>query len=292
MTEAPLVAGLGALAPRYDAFLLDQFGVLHDGTSPYPGVLPCLEALQAAGKRVIVLSNSGTRQQPNVERMARIGIPPTLYAEIVTSGEIARGLLASPPPELRRRHGQGPLRCLPLGESAHALLAGLDITVAEQAAEADFLLLAGLGLDPPPRSAFAAVFADACERGLTLVCANPDVKGVSAAGLILAPGALAADYEAMGGRVVYIGKPYPLIYRHVLEKLAPLPPARVLAVGDSLAHDIAGARGAGLASAFVIGGIHEDDLGDPEDRDFRGRLAELERREGARPDYLLRRLTW
>lgn len=292
MSDRRLLGGLAALASRYDAFLLDQFGVLHNGSAPYPDALPCLEALQAAGKRVIVLSNSGTRQQPNVERMARIGISPTLYGEIVTSGEVTHDLLAAAPPELRRGQRKGPLRCLPLGATAHALLSGLDITVAETAAEADFLLLAGLGLDPPPRTAFATVFADARQRGLTLVCANPDVKGVSAKGLIHAPGAFAADYEALGGRVVYIGKPYPLIYRHVLEKIAPLPPARVLAVGDSLAHDIAGARGAGLASAFVIGGIHEDDLGDPEDAGFAGRVEALERREGAHPDYLLRRLSW
>lgn len=292
MSEGRLLGGLAALASRYDAFLLDQFGVLHDGSVPYPGVLPCLEALQAAGKRVVVLSNSGTRQQPNVERMARIGIPRGLYGEIVTSGEVARGLLTVAPPELRRAPGKARLHCLPLGESARALIAGLDIAVTEVVADADFLLLASLGLKPPPRADFAGLFAEARQRGLTLVCANPDVKGVSAAGLIHAPGALAADYEGMGGRVVYVGKPHPLIYRHVLERLAPLPPARVLAVGDSLAHDVAGARGAGLASAFVIGGIHQDDLGEPEDAGFADRLAALERREGARPDYLLRRLSW
>ncbi|HMA14940.1 MAG TPA: TIGR01459 family HAD-type hydrolase [Kiloniellaceae bacterium] len=290
MSDSRLLGGLAPLAARYDVFLLDQFGVLHDGSTPYPGALPCLEALRAAGKRVIVLSNSGTRQQPNVERMARIGIPPELYDEIVTSGEVARSLLADPPPELRRGQGRGPLRCLTLGESARALLAGLDITITEEAAEADFLLVASLSFDPPPRSAFAGVFAEARARNLTLVCANPDVKGVSAAGLIHAPGALAADYAALGGRVVYIGKPHPLIYRHVLDRLSS--PVRVLAVGDSLAHDVAGARGAGLASAFVIGGIHEHDLGDPEGPGFAGRLEALEQREGARPDYLLRRLTW
>lgn len=290
MSDSRLVEGLAPLAARYDVFLLDQFGVLHDGSAPYPGVLACLEALQAAGKRVIVLSNSGTRQQPNVERMARIGIAPALYDEIVTSGEVARSLLADPPPELRREEGPGLLRCLALGESARALVAGLDVAVTEDIAAADFLLLASLGLDPLPRSAFSAVFDEAHTRNLTLVCANPDIKGVSAAGLIHAPGALAADYAALGGRVVYIGKPHPLIYRHVLDRLEPQ--ARVLAIGDSLAHDIAGARSVGLASAFVLGGIHQDDLGDPQDADFAARLAALEQREGARPDYLLRRLAW
>lgn len=293
MTAAPLVAGLGPLAARYDAFLLDQFGVLHDGSTVYPEVLPCLEALQAAGKRVLILSNSGTREAPNRARLDRLGIPPALYEAIVTSGEVARSLLASPPPELRRAGGENPLRCLPLGgDSPRALLEGLDIALTEDVAEADFLLVASFGLQPPPLNAFDDLLHAARDRGLALVCANPDVKGVSAGGLIHAPGALAAAYEAAGGQVIYIGKPHPLIYRHVLRKLAPLPPARVLAVGDSLAHDIAGAQGVSLAAALVIEGIHQEDLGDPEDAGFADRLAALERRDGARPNYLLRRLAW
>src|SRR3546814_4909191 len=85
MTEAPLVAGLATLASRYDAFLLDQFGVLHDGSTVYPGVVACLEALQAAGKRTIILSNSGTLRAASMERLARLGIPPALYEDFVPS---------------------------------------------------------------------------------------------------------------------------------------------------------------------------------------------------------------
>lgn len=293
MTQAPLVAGLGALAPRYDVFLLDQFGVLHDGTAAYPGVVECLQALQAAGKRSIVLSNSGQRRAPNCERLARLGIPPALYEDLVTSGEVARSFLAAAPDELRPAGSTRPLRCLPLGGAAErAILEGLDIVEAERAAEADFLLLASFGRNPPPRGSFDAPLAEARQRGLALVCANPDMKGVTADGLIDAPGALAAAHEAAGGRVIYVGKPHPLIYRHVLEARAPLAPARVLAVGDSLAHDIAGAKGVGLAAALVIGGIHREALGDPEDGDFASRLAALERSEAAQPDYLLQRLAW
>src|SRR3546814_2174877 len=90
MTEAPLVAGLATLASRYDAFLLDQFGVLHDGSTVYPGVVACLEALQAAGRRPTTLSNSGTLRAASLERLARLGIPPALSEDFVTSGAVAR----------------------------------------------------------------------------------------------------------------------------------------------------------------------------------------------------------
>lgn len=297
---ARLLDGLAAVAPRYDAYLLDQFGVLHDGTTVYPGVLDCLEALREAGKRVVILSNSGTLQQPNRERLDRLGIPAELYEDFVTSGEVARAYLASDPAELRAAASpaDAPLRCLPLsGASERAILEGLDIAEAVSVAEADFVMVASFGQSPPPRDAFDDILATARQRGLTLVCANPDVKGVSPGGLIHAPGALAADYAAAGGKVVHIGKPYPLIYRHVLHNLAPIAAGRVLAVGDSLSHDIAGAQGVGLASALVIGGIHQEELGELASganggEAFESRLAGLERRYHARPDYLLRRLAW
>ena len=295
MRAPPLVDGLRTLAPRFDAFLLDQFGVLHDGTTVYPGVIDCLEALKAAGKRVVILSNSGTRRALNQDRLALLGIATALYEDFVTSGEVARAYLESAPAELRPgTGGTAPLRCLPLGGPAErAILEGLPVIEVAQVAGADFLLVASFGQDPPPREAFTETLEAARRRGLTLVCANPDVKGVSPRGLIHAPGALAADYEAAGGKVVYIGKPHPLIYRHVLNGLAPLPPERVIAVGDSLAHDIAGAAGVGLAAALVIAGIHHAELGDPADGEaFASRLAALERRHHARPDYLLQRLVW
>jgi len=298
MTER-LIDGLADVAPRYDAFLLDQFGVLHDGTTVYPGVLPCLEALKEAGKRVVILSNSGTLQQPNRERLARLGIPEDFYEDFVTSGEVARAYLGASPYELRAiSTAPAPLRCLPLGrltggESERAILAGLRIAEAASVEDADFLMVASFGQEPPPREAFDAVLAAAKQRHLTLVCANPDVRGVSPNGLIHAPGALAADYAAAGGKVVHIGKPHPLIYRHVLQKIAPISPGRVLAVGDSLSHDIAGAQGVGIASALVIEGIHKEELGDPADGEaFESRLAALERQHHARPDFVLRRLAW
>jgi HAD superfamily hydrolase (TIGR01459 family) len=281
---------------RYDGFLLDQFGVLHDGTAVYPGVIACLEALKATGKRVVILSNSGTRQEANIVRLARLGIPADLYQDFVTSGEVTRDLLTQAPAELHPAgRAEGPLRCLPLldGPAERAILAGLAVTEAADVEEADFLLLASFGRTPPPRDAFDDVLAEARARGLALLCANPDVRGFRPEGLIPAPGAFAADYEAAGGKVIYIGKPHPLIYRHVLAALAPLPASRMVAVGDSLAHDIAGAQGVGLAAALVIEGIHREELGNPLDGGaFDSRLAALERQHHARPDYLLRRLAW
>lgn len=302
MTPA-LLDGLHAAAPRFDGFLLDQYGVLHDGRQPYPGVIDCLGALRDAGKKVLILSNSGKRRQPNIERLARLGIPAALYDDFVTSGEGAHAFLKDRPAALRRGAGNAaseedlngrPLRCLTLGGEAEAsLLQGLGIDRVEDVAEADFLLLATFGDRLPSEGAFDETLAAARGADLTLVCANPDITGIAGDRFHQAPGALAKAYEQQGGRVIYIGKPHPLIYREALKAIAPVPTKRVLAVGDSLAHDVAGAAGVGVASALIVQGIHREELGDPErTADFDSRLAGLTRRHKASPDFLLRRLAW
>ena len=301
-----LLDGLGETASRFDGFLLDQYGVLHDGVQPYPGVLDCLNALREAGKKVLILSNSGKRKQPNIHRLAQIGIPAELYDDFITSGEGAHAFLKSQPGELRRRprggdaresgpHHNGPLRCFVLGGGAaeEDLLQNLDIAQVDSAAEADFMLLASFGDSPPSEETFQATLDQARAADLTLVCANPDIRGIAGSGFHRAPGALAADYERRGGSVIYIGKPHPLIYREALKSIAPVPAKRVLAVGDSLAHDVAGASAAGMASALIVRGIHRDELGDPDrSADFDRRLAGLTRHYGARPSFLLRQLAW
>ncbi|WP_299396210.1 TIGR01459 family HAD-type hydrolase [Pelagibius sp.] len=296
MTSPELLDGLGAAAARFDAFVLDQYGVLHDGTMLYPGVLDCLHALRDAGKRVLILSNSGKLKQPNVDRLAGLGLPPALYDDFITSGEATRAYLGNgADPALRRRQQDGPLRCLILGGAAEeALLEGLPVTIVSAIEEADFMLLASFGeAAPSTLDAFSGILEQAGALNLALVCANPDVRGITVDGLRPAPGALARRYEETGGTVIYVGKPHPLIYRTVRQALAPMQAGRMLAVGDSLAHDIVGAAGAGMASALILQGIHKDELGLPgKDGDFDDRLAALSARYRAKPDIVLRSLTW
>jgi HAD superfamily hydrolase (TIGR01459 family) len=82
-----ILAGLGRIAADYDGFILDLWGVLHDGAKPFPGVLDALGRLIAAGKRVVILSNAPRRAPAVIKRMGEIGIPPGLYHHVLSSGE-------------------------------------------------------------------------------------------------------------------------------------------------------------------------------------------------------------
>lgn len=286
-----LLPGLQSIAEHYDAFLLDQYGVLHNGTELYPGVDACLEHLRAAGKRVLVLTNSGKRAEPNQARLTALGIAPALYDAIISSGELVRNYLTENADDLRTVTKQpAPLRCFLMGAATlPSLLDGLHVEPAAELADADLILLASLGEPVPPIDAFDDLFREAAIHHLTLLCANPDIHGISADGLRIAPGSLAHRYAEFGGPVVYVGKPHDYVYRCALKVLHPLPARRVLAVGDSLAHDVTGARRCGLDTLLILHGLHKEQL---QHSDKAEALASLTEAHGVAPDYLLDSLRW
>jgi HAD superfamily hydrolase (TIGR01459 family) len=290
MAGPTFIAGLEEIAGSYDGLIVDQWGVLHDGSTVYPEALHCLEQLRAADKRIVLLSNSGRRLGVNRRRLGSLGFPPWLQESVITSGEVAWQSLAARTEPFFAALGR---RCLLWPEANdRSILDGLDLVPVERAEDADFILLSGvtLGLDPDSIEPELRAGAD---RGLPMVCCNPDRIVVTGAGIILAPGTVAARYEAQGGRVHYIGKPHPAVYRLCLERLAPLPPERILAVGDSMEHDIGGGARAGLDTALIMAGIHSPnfDLG-RQPGDHLPALRRLADEHGVMPRWVLARFRW
>jgi len=283
--------GISALAQRYDGFLLDQWGVLHDGSTPYPAAQDCLQRLRAAGKAIIILSNSGRRGHENEAVLAKMGFARALYDEVVSAGDDAREALGE-----RAEPGYGGLgrRCLLLARTGEEdLAAGLGLQLTDDVSQADFILT--MSMDPAYQSVagWLPMLRAGAARGLPMICANPDRHRVHADGRLLeAPGLVARAYEELGGAVHYHGKPQPRIYRTCLRKLG-LPAARLAAIGDSLEHDIGGASAAGLDSVFIAAGIHRQDVSWP----AAGRLdaescERLFRRSGRHPSYCLPAFSW
>ena len=255
---ADFPAGIGDLVSRYDGFLLDQWGVLHDGNRPYPGALACLERIRQSGKAVVILSNSGKPGSENEAALARLGFPRTLYDHLVSAGDDARRALMAGGEPAYRELGHHCLLLVRPGEER--LAGGLGLTPTDDPEAADFILL--MSMEPPAQSVagWQPLLERAAARGIPMICANPDRHRVHADGhLHEAPGLVALAYEAMGGTVHYHGKPHMRIYRTCLRLLG-LPAARLLAIGDSLEHDVAGAAGVGIDAAFIAGGIHRGDL--------------------------------
>ena len=285
------LAGIGDLVASFDGFIVDQWGVLHDGTRPYPGALACLEALRAAGKRVVVLTNSGRPEDANVRLMEAMGFPARLFDRFVCAGEDARRAIATRATPFHARLGR---RCYAFTRAGdHALLDGLDVEIVGRVEHADYLV--AIGIDSPARDLadYEAELAAGVARGLPMVCANPDVVRFSPEGLIDATGVLARRYEELGGEVFHHGKPYPAIYASCLSALGTCAPGRVIAVGDSIEHDVLGATRAGLPSALIVGGVHAEALGArwgslPTPEAWRGFVSGAP----ARPAYLVPAFVW
>ncbi|SDA89967.1 TIGR01459 family HAD-type hydrolase [Sinorhizobium sp. NFACC03] len=281
MTVVQTIERLSAIADRYDAFLIDQFGVLRDGRGSYPGAAETLVRLKQAGKRIVILSNSGKRSAENDRRLVDLGFVAGSWDWFLTSGEVAWQIL--------KREGEGvsggARKCLLISRDGDVSpMTGLDLERSENGADADIVLLAGSEGDVYPLSHYEALLAPAAARGVPCLCTNPDKVMLTKTGNAFAAGRIAELYEELGGSVRWIGKPFADIYASALDFLGHPDPTRVAAIGDSIEHDIAGAASAGLHSVLVTTGILEQ----ASDEERRRLFAE----HGASPDFILPKFLW
>ena len=287
---APAYA-LSALAALYEGFILDQWGVLHDGAQPYPGAIECLRRLHATGKPIVVLSNSSKRESENLALMASMGFDPAWLVCFVAAGEEARLALAARTDAFHAALGR---RCYAFTRGGdRSLIEGIGLEFVERVEHADFLAV--IGSDSPRRNlaSYEAELQTGIALGMPMVCANPDLARITPHGLIEAQGVLARRYEALGGMVYYHGKPHLPIYRSCLQALGGCAPAHVLAIGDSVEHDILGAARAGIASALIPGVVHAEALGVAwGELPLPGRWRRFSAAAPATPDHLLAAFRW
>ena len=284
-----LIDGMRALAPEYDGFILDLWGVVHDGTAPFPGVLDCMARLIGAEKRLVLLSNAPRRSDDVVRRITRIGVPEGLYHGVMSSGEEAWQYLHRRDEPFYAALGR---RCLHLGsERDLEIREGLDLVFVNEPAEADFILNTGPAEWDDTIEDYTPALGAARARGLPMVCANPDLVVIHDGKPALCAGALAEEYEAIGGRVRWHGKPHPSVYDSCLGLLGIADRRRILAIGDSLRTDIAGAEGAGIASLLIAGGIHAAEFGADGALDL-DRIAAAIEKSGTHPIGVAARFVW
>jgi HAD superfamily hydrolase (TIGR01459 family) len=236
------------VASNYDVIVLDQYGVLHDGTSPYAGAIECLINLATAGSRLAVLSNSGKRSTANAARISDMGFAASLFDVIMTSGEalwndISSGTIIE----------RSFLPVESLSGDAMKWAHGLDIQFEDSVKTAEAVLLMGLP-DGHSTDQWQGLLDQAFAAKLPIYCSNPDLLSPRAgAQLVMSPGALAQAYVQRGGRVVFYGKPHRVIFDGLKKTLGA---QRLLMVGDSLKHDIAGGQAAGWDTLLVRGGLY------------------------------------
>ena len=262
---------LKAISSDYDVIVFDQWGVLHNGSTPYPGAP---EVILATDAKTAVLSNSGKRSAPNAARIGAMGFDVSAFDFVMTSGEALWRDVES------GRISAGTLYCVERAAGDAAVWAeGLDIKLSKSDSTAEAILLMGLP-DGAKLSDWADALAGWKSRGLTVYCSNPDRQSPRAGGLVISPGALAFAYQEIGGEVVFYGKPHRPVFDAIEQVFGQ---GRYLMVGDSMEHDIAGAQGAGWDSLLIEGGLYVDRFANGDGDDV---VAEIAREKGCQmPTY-------
>jgi HAD superfamily hydrolase (TIGR01459 family) len=278
--QASHLEGVGALAERYDVFLLDQFGVLHDGQQPYAGAVEALSVLKRAGKTVILISNSGKRAEPNERRLLKLGFEQASWDHFVSSGEVAWRAFHDMAAAGALRAGT---KCLLISrDSDRSAVDGLPLALTDNGDDAELVLISASEGDRYDLDHYRAQLGPAAARQVPCFCTNPDRIMLTAVGPRFGAGELADLYESLGGSLTRIGKPYPAIYEAALALAGNPDRESVVCVGDSVEHDIAGGAGAGVATALVRSGI----LADADN------LSELFDELDAYPDYVIDAFRW
>lgn len=289
VSKAPaLVSGLAELAPRYDVILSDIWGVLHNGVESYPAAGEALTKFREKGGTVVLITNAPRPAVDVVKLLDNLKVMRSAWDGIVTSGDVTRAMLeaegAAP------FFWLGPERDEPVFDGLAAPMVPLK--------DAKNLVCTGLiDDDVEGPDDYAAMLAEARALDLTFICANPDLVVERGGRLIYCAGALAQAYEQLGGRTIYAGKPFGPIYQEALAIAAsvrggPIDMSRVLAIGDAIRTDVAGAKNLGVECLFCARGIHTHELG-LDEKPLHGEalarfLAGLEHH----PDYAMEMLGW
>ena len=288
MSSPPFTDQFHPLAQDYDVVLSDVWGVVHNGVAATAEACDALTRFRAQGGTVVLITNAPRPGEIVVRKtLEPLKVPHAAYDGIVSSGDVTHALIAA-------RAGQrvfhiGPPRDIGIFEGLDAPVAPLE--------HADYAVCSGLTDDTreTPED-YRALIAKMRARGLTMICANPDIVVERGHELVYCAGAVADLYAEAGGKVIYAGKPYAPIYEQALAiaqgvRGRPADLGRVLAIGDLVRTDLMGAAAFGIDCLFVTAGIHAEELGARDNPDA-GALGGIFASAGVYPKAVMRRLAW
>lgn len=293
MDDIRLCQGISELCDSYTGYVIDQWGVLHDGKKPYDGVLDALAQLRQRNKQIVVVSNSGKRADQNAERMEKLGFDLKMFDHILTSGELTWMGLKNRSGGIFEGLGD---KCLLISRKNDVgFVDGLDLNLVDRAEDADFILVTGV--DDPPHGKTVAqlepLLRVGVQRRIKMICANPDLQALVGTSTHAGSGAIAMRYEEFGGIVRYIGKPFPPIVRHAQSLFKDVLPSTTVIIGDSLPQDILGGVNCGIDTCLVATGIHGAAFRNVKSKDDCVKVIRaLGNNFGARPNFWIPKFQW
>ena len=252
-----IITSLAEISDRYDALFCDLWGCVHDGLNPFDEAIAAMQAFRVKGGTVMLVTNAPRPHEPVRRQLERIGVPRHAYDGIATSGDSARAAM------FRGAVGENVYF---IGQpqdqvffSPLELIENPVTIIQVPVEEADGIVCCGPFDSLADLEVMRPQFLLAKNKGLKLLCANPDIVVDRGDTREWCAGALAQLYTELGGESLYFGKPHPPIYdlaRRRLDALGKsIPDHRILCVGDGVLTDIDGALGEELDSLFITGGL-------------------------------------
>jgi HAD superfamily hydrolase (TIGR01459 family) len=253
-----IISSFSEISSRYDAAFVDLWGCLHNGYEPFAAAVATLEQFRDRGGKIILLTNSPRPRPSVIRQLDKIGVARDLYHDVAASGDASQFSLAAGDVGSKVYH-LGPDRDLGFFADLPAdILKGREITRVPLD-QAEGIVCTGLFDDDyETPDDYRATFLYAKNKGLKLLCTNPDLIVDKGERRIFCAGSLAQAYEEMGGTSLYFGKPWPAIYdlaRRRLAEIADVQDQRIICIGDGIRTDIRGAIAEDLDSLFITGGL-------------------------------------
>ena len=253
-----IIETLAEVSDPYRALFVDLWGCVHNGVTAYPEAVAALQAYRQRGGIVVLLTNSPKPRAGVAEQLAQFGVPQDAYDTIATSGDSARAAMFTGAVGDKVYFMGEWQRDAGFFEPLHVIDAPVEITRVPLQ-EATGIVCCG-PFDPmADPDVNRADFLYAKQKGMKLLCANPDIVVDRGETREWCAGALARLYTEMGGESLYFGKPHPPIYDLARRRLAELgqdiADGDILAIGDGPHTDVSGAMGEGIDSLFISGGL-------------------------------------
>ena len=252
-----LIPNLALIADRYDAVFCDLWGCLHNGKTPFPAAVAALQGFRAKGGKVALVTNAPRPHATVIAQLDRMGVPRDAWDMVVSSGDAAQAAM------LEGAVGQKVFHIGAVKDEDFFTVLPEGTTAPERVGmlEATGIVCTGLVDDTTETPEdYRTQLLLGKTRGLTMLCANPDIVVDMGEARLYCAGALAQAYEDMGGSVLYFGKPHPPIYDLARRRLG-LDDPRILCIGDGIGTDVAGGMAEGLDSLFITGGLAADQFG-------------------------------
>ena len=287
MKDIVTIQGINEIINRYNIFILDQWGVMHDGNQAYQFAITCIKQLYDKNKKLIIISNSSKRKNTTENNLPQFGFDPDHFLEIMTSGEMIWKSLVNLNYNFAKKLKNN---CFHIYDDTKndgkSFLEGLDkYNFVNDIENADFIL----GCTPYQNSKtidYIPLLSKAIQRNLPFVCANPDFETIENISnrYFICMGTIAELYNNMGGQVLILGKPSVEIYKKSTEKIKNINKSKMIAIGDSLHHDIKGANAFGIDSVLITSGIHTNHF-DKNSPKWKSNLNQLQKL-GIEPTFL------